>query len=252
VNTAQINNIDLILLIQTSDKLEAHQLTIDGTVFIDTTTAAPSNTTTAAPTTAAPTQAPTPAPTVSCFNISSSDPLVCYHHGICVGHNRCQCFKHYNGTQCEFTTCFGVAHKSVDVCSGQGVCTDFNTCACKGDYIGYDCSVQNTSRGLYIVVITMTVFSGFCVLFLLAVISYLFYRRPSSSSTAYYQDEDSPSFGTHRLHDEDEDEDNLLEMEERGSATNTPTVQTNRETRSNEGRSYSLNDDSDEDLDIRV
>ncbi len=235
--------ITLELLVKPAGKpAELHKLEIDTTKFQQTSAPTP----TAAPTTVAPTLVTE----YTCNNVSSTNPQVCYGHGKCVGTDVCKCDIHYTGTYCSDTTCFNIPKGAAEVCSSKGDCVEFNICKCQEGYEGYDCSVQNTSHGLYIAVITMTVFSGFCVLFLLAVITYLYYRkaRPTVSS---FDDEDNPAFGMHRLHDEDEDEDNLLEMEEKEHQTRSETPTTPVDRHSGQ-KNYSLNDDSDEDLDIRV
>uniref|UniRef100_A0A7S1PI24 Protein kinase domain-containing protein n=1 Tax=Percolomonas cosmopolitus TaxID=63605 RepID=A0A7S1PI24_9EUKA len=86
-------------------------------------------------------------PRIKCFGTHHQHPLVCSHHGQCVGQNSCECHAEYTGPDCSFPICGLTASNDSAVCSSHGDCIAPNECVCKkfgdNEYTGKFCESYN-------------------------------------------------------------------------------------------------------------
>jgi alpha-tubulin suppressor-like RCC1 family protein len=81
---------------------------------------------------------------LSCFGLSSTDPLVCSGNGNCNSTDVCVCKTGFFGKNCHQITsinptCFGIKSTELSVCSSYGNCLNTDQCSCYVGYSGYEC-----------------------------------------------------------------------------------------------------------------
>ncbi|EFC40855.1 predicted protein [Naegleria gruberi] len=140
-NTKITNNFKGIL--KTAGKVDITNANIDGTLFINNTSATFTNVTFGPVSTFDPYQSLTNSECSlsSCYGILSNETSVCAGVGLCYDDNACFCPLGY-GQDCSLPLCYGVLQNSASVCSGNGNCTGPDTCECKEGHLGLNCSIS--------------------------------------------------------------------------------------------------------------